>query len=207
MKRNLFLPALVAFLAGLLIWVLFFWQPDNGPVPQPNQALALASRPTGGDFALNGPAGAISLADFRGKVVVMYLGYTSCPDVCTTSLSSIAQAFARLDAGALARVQGLFVSVDPERDTPERLADYVPFFHPRLLGVSGTTGQIAQVARQYGSSYRLHPKDADGQYAVDHSSITYVIDVDGKLFEMLPYGSPAESLAAAISKALASAGE
>ena len=204
MKNTVVLPALVAFLAGVLVWVLFFWEPAGTPTPQPNQALALASTPTGGDFVLTSGERRLALADFRGKVVVMYLGYTSCPDVCTISLSLIAQALAKLDAAALPRVQGLFVSVDPERDTPERLADYAPFFHPRILGASGSTAEIAQLARQYGSSYRLHPKDADGQYAVDHSSITYVIDADGELVAMLPFGSAAADIAAAIEKALAS---
>ena len=203
MKNTLILPAVIAFLAGLLVWVLFFWQPAGTPTPQPNQALALASTPTGGDFVLTRGDHRLALADFRGKVVVMYLGYTSCPDVCTTSLSLIAQALSQLDPGALPRVQGLFVSVDPERDTPERLADYAPFFHPRLIGASGTTDEIAKLARQYGSSYRLHPKDADGQYAVDHSSIIYIIAADGKLVAMLPFGSAAPDLAAAITKALA----
>jgi len=203
MKQAVSLSFLIFFLSAVLIWVLFFWEPAATVAPQPNQALALASQPVGGDFSLTGATGPVSLADFRGKVVVMYLGYTSCPDVCTTSLSLIAQGFSLLPPESLARVQGLFVSVDPERDTPERLADYAPFFHPRLLGISGSTGQIADVARKYGSSYRIHAKDADGQYAVDHSSITYIIAPDGKLFEMLPHGSSAESIAAAINKALA----
>ena len=178
----------------------------GAPAPQPWRTTDIS----GADFgrAMSGLSDhhgkPMALADFRGKVVVMYLGYTSCPDVCTISLSLIAQALAKLDAAALPRVQGLFVSVDPERDSPERLADYAPFFHPRILGASGSTAEIAQLARQYGSSYRLHPKDADGQYAVDHSSITYVIDADGKLVAMLPFGSAAADIAAAIEKALAS---
>ena len=206
MKKAVLLPTLIVALAVLLIWVLFFWEPATQPVPQVNQPLALASRPVGGEFALSGPDGPVSLSDFRGQVVVMYLGYTSCAEVCTTSLSLIAQALSRLSADVLPRVQGVFVSVDPARDTPERLAGYAPFFHPRLIGISGTTEQIADVARKYGSSYRIHEKDADGQYVVDHSSITYIIAADGTLFEMLPHGSPAEDIAAAINKALVAAG-
>lgn len=205
MNKKTLLPVTVVVLALGLIWVLFFWQPDMRAVPQPGVPLALASRPEGGDFSLTGSAGPVALSDYRGQVVVLYFGYTYCPDVCLMSLSSIAQGFAKLDAGKLSRVQGIFISVDPDRDTPARLADYVPFFHPRLIGASGTVEQIATVARMYGSSYRKHPKDADGNYAVDHSSVTYVIAPDGKLAEMLPHGSTPESIAAAIDKVLAAA--
>ncbi len=204
MNSKTILAALALVLAGILVWMLFVWQPDNTAVPQPGQRLALASQPSGGDFVLAGSDGPVALADFRGKVVVMYFGYTYCPDVCLTSLSLIAQGLSALDAAALQKVQGLFVSVDPERDTPQRLADYVPFFHPRLLGATGTPEQVASVARMYGSSYRKHPKDADGNYAVDHSSITYIIAADGKLVDMLQHGSPPASITAAINKALAS---
>lgn len=205
MKKAVFLPVAIVVLSAVLVWVLFFWEPATAPVPEASQPLSLASQPTGGEFTLAGAGGPVSLSDFRGTVVVMYLGYTSCAEVCTTSLSLIAQAFSSLAGDALPRVQGLFVSVDPARDTPERLAGYAPFFHPRLLGISGSTVQIADVARKYGSSYRIHPADADGQYAVDHSSVTYIIGADGALFAMLPHGSSAESIAAAINKALASA--
>lgn len=189
-------------LAGTLIWALFFWEPDNALVPRPSQPLALASTPTGGDFTLTGNNGPVALADFRGKVVVLYFGYSHCPDVCLTSLSLIAQGLSGLDKGTLKEVQGIFISVDPERDTPQRLAEYVPFFHPGLIGVSGTTEQIAAVARLYGSSYRKHPKKPDGSYAVDHSSVTYIIAPDGQLVDMLQHASPAQSITAAINKAL-----
>jgi len=194
---------LVLLLAGTLIWALFLWEPGDSATPQPKVPLALASQPTGGDFILAGSDGPVALADLRGKVVVLYFGYSYCPDVCLTSLSLIAQGLSKLDAESLQNVQGIFISVDPERDTPERLASYVPFFHPRMIGVTGTTDQVAAVARMYGSSYRKHPKAADGTYAVDHSSVTYIVAPDGKLSDMLQHGSPPESIAAAINKALA----
>ena len=193
---------LVLILAIVLLWVLFLWEPGNSATPQPTVPLALASRPTGGDFALTGPDGPVALADYRGKVVVLYFGYSYCPDVCLMSLSLIAQGLSKLNSAALQNVQGLFISVDPERDTPERLVSYVPFFHPRMMGISGTTEQIAAVTRMYGSSYRKHPKAADGSYAVDHSSVTFIVGPDGKLSDMLQHGSTPESIAAAINKAL-----
>ena len=203
LNRRVLMSGLVLFLAGVLIWALFLWEPGNSAIPQPHVPLALASQPSGGDFTLAGSGGPVALADFRGRVVVLYFGYSFCPDVCLTSLSLIAQGLSRLDAGALQNVQGIFISVDPERDTPERLASYVPFFHPRMIGASGTTEQIAAVARMYGSSYRKHRKAADGTYAVDHSSVTYILAPDGKLSDMLQHGSSPESIAAAIDKALA----
>ena len=202
MNRKILLSALVIVLSGVLIWALFLWDPGNSAVPQPNTPLALASQPTGGDFTLAGPAGPVALADYRGKVVVLYFGYTYCPDVCVMSLSLIAQGLAALDEAALQKVRGIFISVDPERDTPERLADYVPFFHPRLIGATGTAEQVATVARMYGSRYRKHPKAADGTYAVDHSSVTYIVAPDGTLLDMLEHATPPEKITAAINKAL-----
>ncbi len=202
MNRKILLSALVIVLSGGLIWALFLWDPGNSAVPQPNTPLALASQPTGGDFTLAGPAGPVALADYRGKVVVLYFGYTYCPDVCVMSLSLIAQGLAALDEAALQKVRGIFISVDPERDTPERLADYVPFFHPRLIGATGTAEQVATVARMYGSRYRKHPKAADGTYAVDHSSVTYIVAPDGTLLDMLEHATPPEKITAAINKAL-----
>lgn len=203
MNRNTFLTAAVLVLAGMLVWMLFFWEPRNQAKPQAGQPLALANTPTGGDFTLTGSQGAVSLADFRGKVVVLYFGYTYCPDVCPMSLALIAQGLSGLDSSALQKVQGIFVSVDPERDTPQRLAEYVPFFHPSLIGVTGTPEQIAALARKYGSSYRMQPKGPEGLYTVDHSSVTYIVAPDGKLAEMLQHGSSPESITAAIKKALA----
>lgn len=206
MNTKILLYALVFLLTTVLVWVLFVWEPSETPEPadpQSKQAFGLASRPTGGDFTLVGSEGPVALADFRGKVVVIYFGYSYCPDVCLTSLGLIAQGLSALDEETLKNVQGLFISVDPERDTPQRLAEYAPFFHTRLLGVTGTTQQIADLARMYGSSYRKNPKADDGSYSIDHSSITYIVAPDGKLVDMLQHGTPAEKISAAIRKALA----
>lgn len=203
MNNKILMYAVVFLLATVLVWVLFVWGPGDTADPQLEQPFGLASRPTGGDFTLAGSDGPVSLTDFRGKVVVMYFGYSYCPDVCLTSLGLIAQGLSALDEATLKNVQGLFISVDPERDTPQRLAEYAPFFHPRLLGVTGTTEQIANIARMYGSSYRKNPKADDGSYSIDHSSITYIIAPDGKLVDMLQHGTPADRITAAIRKALA----
>lgn len=190
-----------AFLAALLVWLAFFWQPD-APDPEFTAQLHNARQPAGplpaGDFAVTTPDGTFSLADYRGKVVLIYFGYTFCPDVCPTSLAALGQAFAALSAEELERVKGVFVSVDPERDTLEILKVYAPFFHPNIIGATGTPEQLADIARRYGVSY-MKQKSIDGRpYTVDHSSFTYLIGPDGKLAVTLPHGSSPEELVAAI---------
>ncbi|NVK41783.1 MAG: SCO family protein [Oceanospirillaceae bacterium] len=150
----------------------------------------------GGDFQLQSAAGPVSLSDFRGHPVVMYIGYASCPDVCPTSLAVMAQGFRRLDMEQQARVRGIFVSVDPDRDSPEKLAEYSAFFHPNLVGLTGTRAQIDQVVQQYGAYYRIANLDNSALgYAVDHSSRLYLIDADGQLNEVLSHSITPEELA------------
>ena len=102
-------------------------------------------------------------------------------------------------------MRGIFVSVDAERDTRERLKEYAPFFHPLIIGASGSPEQIAAAARQYGVSYMKQKPGADGQYVVDHSSVTYVIAPDGTLAASLPHASPPEAIVAEINKLLPAA--
>ncbi|MDG2066728.1 MAG: SCO family protein, partial [SAR324 cluster bacterium] len=107
----------------------------------------------GGDFELTGPDGkGISSESFRGKVILIYFGYTYCPDVCPMSLSHLKVGMLELEEQAK-EVQVLFVSIDPERDTPEKLKEYVPYFHPDFIGLTGSVNDVAEVAKQYGSHY------------------------------------------------------
>lgn len=206
MKTKALLIALIAALTALLVWLVAFWEPVP-PRPalkvQPHERLQLASRPQGGDFTLQGAHGKVALQDFRGKVVLLYFGYTYCPDVCPTSLALLAQALSSLTPDELARVQAIFVSVDPERDSVERLGEYAPFFHPAIVGATGTPAQIAAVAAQYGASYAKQPPNADGLYAVDHSSLTSVIDPQGRLVASLPHGSSPQQIVDAVRPLLA----
>jgi protein SCO1/2 len=159
----------------------------------------------GGDFTLQSPNGPVSLPDYRGKVVLLYFGYTFCPDVCPTSLSTLAQALSALTPAEMEKVKTFFISVDPERDTMDVLKVYAPFFHANIVGISGTTGQVEQVARQYGVRYMKQKPDANGLYSVDHSSFTYVVAPDGKLAASLPHGIPPVQIAATIRSLLNSA--
>ena len=196
-RKSLWL-ALIATLAALLIWLAFIWTPEGSASPEVHQRLAAVSTAPGGDFKLQSPDGPMALAEQRGKVVVLYFGYTFCPDVCPTSLVFLAQALNTLTTEELKQVRAYFITVDPERDTPEVLRTYAPFFHPALTGLTGSPQDIAAVARLYGARY-MKQKARDGApYAVDHSSFTYVIGQDGKLAASLPHASPPEEIVAMI---------
>jgi len=198
MNRT-FLIAIIALLGLILGWVTLFWQPDTH---QPHGPIPLAGAPTGGDFTLQSASGPVSLHDFRGKVVLVYFGYTFCPDICPTSLAFTGQALNALNQEELARTQGLFISVDPERDTLEKLKEYGTFFHANILGLTGTPEAIAAIAQQYGASYRKQDTGSAGGYVVDHSSSTYVIDPNGKLVATLPHGTPPAEVVKAIRAAM-----
>jgi len=135
----------------------------------------------GRDFALSDPAGAPrTLADYRGKAVVVFFGYTQCPDVCPTTLAALAEAMKKLGAEA-DRVQVVFITVDPERDTPELLAKYVPSFDPRFVGLRGDADATARTAREFKVIYQKQPGVASGSYSMDHSAGAYIFDPQGRL--------------------------
>lgn len=186
------LVVLVLALASLLIWLALFWE------PQTDQAPLVSAAPTGGDFTLQAAQGAVSLKDYRGKVVLVYFGYTYCPDICPTALAFTTQGLKLLTEDELAKTQVLFISVDPERDTLEKLREYGAFFHPNILGLTGTLAQIEEVAKRYGASYRKQDTGSAGGYVVDHSSNLYVVDPAGKLVNTLPHGTMGNDIAAAI---------
>ena len=133
-----------------------------------------------------------SLSDFRGKVVVLFFGYTHCPEVCPTTLADLAQVMRLLGPDA-EKVQVIFVTLDPERDTPEILGQYVPSFYPSFIGLYGDVQSTAQAAKVFGVSYEKHV-DKSG-YTVDHSDGTYLIGKDGRTVLISPYGQHTELLA------------
>ena len=142
-------------------------------------------------------------ADLRGKVVLVYFGYTYCPDVCPTALTGLAEGLKTLGPEEAAGVATLFVSVDAERDTPAHLKEYVAFFHPGIVGLTGSPAEVAEVARRYGVYYaRQKAATAGGAYVVDHTSETYVLGRDGRLAGRIPHGASPERVAAEIRKFL-----
>lgn len=136
-----------------------------------------------------------SLKDFAGKVVVVFFGYTQCPDVCPTSMAELAEVKRALGADG-DKLQGIFVTVDPERDTPDMLKSYMASFDPSFIALSGTPEQLAAVAKDF----KIYYKRVDGQtptsYTMDHSAGSYVYDTKGRLRLYHRYGSGAQSLTA-----------
>jgi cytochrome oxidase Cu insertion factor (SCO1/SenC/PrrC family) len=148
----------------------------------------------GGPFTLTDQTGRRrSDAEFRGKLLMVYFGYTYCPDICPADLQQIGLAVERLgEAGAA--VQPLFITIDPTRDTPEVLAQYVPSFHPRLLGLTGTADEIAAVAREYKVVYTKYQPPDGGPYLMDHTGFVYIIDPTGKYRGFFPPGTPEDRM-------------
>jgi protein SCO1 len=143
----------------------------------------------GRDFSLIDHTGkARTLADFRGKAVVMFFGYTHCPDVCPTTLAELKVVKEQLGEDGK-RLQVLFVTVDPERDTRELLANYVPAFDPSFLGLYGDTAATAQVAKEFKVFYQKAPGKTPGSYTVDHTAGSYVFDPQGRLRLFVRFGN------------------
>jgi protein SCO1/2 len=147
------------------------------------------------DFQLPDQNGQVrTLKDFRGKVVVMFFGYTQCPDVCPTTMAELAEARKLMGADG-AKVQGLFVTIDPERDTAQVLKNYMANFDPTFLALRGTPEQLAAVAKDYKIYYKKVEGKTAGTYTMDHSAASYVYDTSGNLRLYTRYGSGAQALA------------
>jgi len=135
-----------------------------------------------------------ALADFRGKLVVLFFGYTHCPDICPTTLADMAAVVKALGADA-ARVQVLFVTLDPERDTPDVLSKYVPAFDPTFLGLYGDVAATQRTAKDFRIFYEQRPGKVPGAYTVDHSAQAYVFDAQGRLRLLVRHDRIAQDLA------------
>jgi len=167
--------------------------------PQPvEQRIALGEQ-LGGDFTLESSQGPLKLEDFRGKVVLFFIGYASCPDICPTALSVASQGLHNLSPEEQKQVAGIFMSVDPKRDTPERLEKFAAYFHPNFHGATADRTTIDQVVKQYGAFYRMVDMEESAMgYAVDHSSRLYLINREGKLSKALMHAMAPDELTAEI---------
>ena len=146
------------------------------------------------DFALADHNGKMrTLADFKGKAVVVFFGFTLCPDVCPTTMMEMANVMQQLGPDAK-RVQVLFVSVDPERDTPQILSEYVPAFHPDFLGLVGTQEQTDKVVKEFKAFYQKVPGREAGTYTVDHTAGSYVFDPEGRIRLFVRHGQGTEPI-------------
>lgn len=147
------------------------------------------------DFTLTAHTGQrTKLSDFQGKLVVLYFGYTFCPDVCPTTLSEINKAMEILGDKA-DEVQVIMISVDSERDSPEKMAEYVAHFNPDFLGLTGIPEKIAETAALYGIFYQKHEETGATGYLIDHTASVMVIDKKGHLKLVFPFGTPAKHIA------------
>jgi cytochrome oxidase Cu insertion factor (SCO1/SenC/PrrC family) len=154
--------------------------------------------PVGGAFRLTDHTGRVRRdTDFRGKVMLVYFGFTLCPDICPTDLQQIAGALHKL--GPLAReVAPLFITLDPERDTQKLLAQYAPAFHPQIIGLTGDLPAVLDAARAY-KVYRARvANEGWSRYTIDHSSFIYLMGRDGRYLGFIPPSTPAERIAAAL---------
>jgi cytochrome oxidase Cu insertion factor (SCO1/SenC/PrrC family) len=166
--------------------------------------LMWAREPVGGPFALIDHTGtARTEQDFRGKLLLVYFGFTYCPDVCPADLQNIGLALDQLGAAG-DRVQPLFVTLDPERDTPAHLADYVPAFHPRLIGLTGDDAAIRAAADAYKVYYAKVTNEGGNDYTLDHTAFIYLMGPDGRYLGFFPPGTGAERIAEMLRQQIAS---
>ena len=167
------------------------------PAPQPPafQATDITGATFARDFRLTDHNGQVrTLADFRGKVVAVFFGYIHCPDVCPTTLSDFAAALQQLGPQA-EQVQVIFVTLDPERDTPDLLKQFVPAFNPGFLGMVTDAETLRQLAKEYKVVYQKTSVKATDDYLIDHSAGTYIYDPQGNLRLLMPYGSSPDVIA------------
>jgi protein SCO1/2 len=202
MKTSALQRALLVFGVGALILAaglsiaLFTMTRGGGPLE------TAGAMSIGGDFTLVDQNGTTRrAADFRGKLMLVFFGYTSCPDVCPTELQVMAEAMDQLGEAAGA-VAPIFITVDPERDTPEQLKLYAESFDPRLVALTGSQEQVTAAARAYRVYFAKRPQQGSDDYLMDHSSFVFLMDRDGRyLMHFNPATTP-EQMAAAISKRL-----
>ncbi|MGM0593970.1 MAG: SCO family protein [Pseudomonadota bacterium] len=167
-----------------------------------HNATGIVADEIGGDFTLSGPGGKpVALSDYRGELVLLYFGYTSCPDICPSSLSIMQRTMRSLGEQA-AEVQGIFVTVDPERDGGERLQDYASYFHPDFIGLEGSAEATRRAAKLWNVSYMREESDSAAGYLISHSDYIYLLDREGELAALFNSESRPSELVAAIEQLL-----
>lgn len=201
MTSRLLIAVLMGALVGGALALTMIAAENAGP-DNPNSASAGRAL-VGGPFRLVGSNGQqVTDKDFAGRYMLVYFGYTHCPDVCPSGLQVISAAIDKLGARA-ERLTPIFITLDPERDTPEVMASYVKSFHPRLLGLTGTRAEIDGVTK----AYRVYAKKVDNpaspdDYSIDHSSFMYLMDGNGEFVRHFPHALDPDKLAADLGQTL-----
>jgi len=173
-------------------------EPPERSAAELMDAVMWSREPIGGPFALTDQNGARRTeADFRGKLMLVYFGFTYCPDICPTDLQQMGLAVDLLDAAG-EMVQPIFITLDPERDTAEHLKDYMALFHPRFLGLTGEPAAIKEAARAYRVFFKKVERDDKSDYTIDHSAFIYLMGRDGEYLGFFPPGTPPARMADAI---------
>ena len=184
---------------ALVAAVLLAWIPPAGTGDPPGPP-----RPSGGEFTLDSTRGPVDLGDLEGKVVMLFFGFTSCPDVCPLSLAKIGACLSSLGAEQAQDVRALFITLDPGRDTAERMHQYAEFFHPGIIGLTGSKEEIDRLTARYGVTYERtqSPESALG-YTISHSDTILLLDRDGVLVDRVGNDEGSESLRGKVLELLA----
>lgn len=169
----------LALMAGVFLGTMVR---DPTPDDEPSQGAALGRYEIGGPFELTDQRGErLHLDDLKGKALHLSFGYTFCPDICPATLVRIREAKALLSTADAARFTGVFISVDPARDTPQRLGEYVEYFDPEFIGLTGSEAELVLVAQRYGAGFRIPEGQPEQGYLVDHTALGYLIDPGGRV--------------------------
>jgi protein SCO1/2 len=196
LKQILILGALAVLSIGIGLWA--------GMQGKDQQARTPGYADLGGEFTLMSDKGQVSLKDFRGKIVPIYFGFTHCPDVCITSLSAIAAGLKLLSDEERAQIQPVFISIDPERDDPDRVGEYARYFDASFVGLSGSLEDVTRVAKSHFVIFEKVPlEDSNMGYTMDHSSIIYVVGRDGVIRSLIHHGETPEVIAKVLRETLA----
>ena len=189
---------LMAF--GTTAWILT--ERLTEPKTIAGEGVVVAPKGIGGPFKLTSDDGKqLTEAAFAGKHALVYFGYSFCPDVCPTGLQTIAAGIDKLGEDAK-KVVPVFISVDPDRDTPDQLAQYVDLFHPNMVGLTGSAEEIKQVAKKFRVYYALHKDKDPDNYPVDHSSFTYLMGPDWKIVAVFRHDATPDNIANALKQVL-----
>lgn len=190
-KAFIMLLPVVALVAGMEVYQKY------------QMKTAAKAMQIGGDFTLQSADGPFTLSAHPGKLSVIYFGYTQCPDVCPTSLAVMAHGFKQLPEGQLKQLQGILISVDPERDTLPHLKSYTQFFHPQIVGLTDTPETILALSRKYGAFYqKAETANSAMGYTVDHSSVFYLVNDKGEVLETVNHSASPDALLAALKRQL-----
>ncbi len=172
--------------------------------PQPNDTPPLAGSAMGGPFALINQEGkAVRDTDFAGRYRLIYFGYTFCPDVCPLDMQRLMAGYRLLeqeDAAVAVKIQPIFISVDPKRDTPPRLKEFASAFHPKLIGLGGSEAQIADVAKRFRVYFEIGKPDKSGAYTVDHTRSAILYGQKGEPLAIIPQDGKPEEIAAELKR-------